>query len=391
MEMKPSLIPFDDESDKSEIPSMVGFGAFKRIGVVASILALSGLGLVWESPLRKLQRDSVASLRNDSQNDLLLLAENGDKVKEGLKAAVTHTGETARNLYNKIQDVNEQGRKAEAEIGQWARLEGTKNNKDIEKYVKQMAYAAVILSHIEIDFKAWCHIQNILFGSELMRLERILGKHREKDGPISLDLDVKIIGKAVARGLKDLNRMMRRVTKVQVQFKTLSAVAVQMLREVEEQKKKLSQKASNAKRDIHRAGIGCAVSMVAGAVGTVATVGAGGIFAAGLIALGCGPAAYLQHGNIEDLSEALVKKFEKQAKQLVHLKDTSNALGAQATKDYNAMADVKETLSALDGLLIDDVTLFKEEVVPKMKTLVKKLKFYAETQHITSSEDLRRR
>lgn len=351
-----------DDRDPNEFPSVGVAGQYKRASLVASIfasiLALSGLALFgswdssWGSPVSNLKQ-------TDSTLDVVSLAAKQKALTDGWMSAVQNTLETAQGLDDQISRVKEAGDQAADEIEKWAEAESAKNNKEIGKYVKKMAHAAVVLVNIETDFKSWVTVQYNLFRINHKRLSKKFDA-AESGVDINIDCEFKILDRAVDRGLKSLKEMMKDIQSVQVDFKVLAAQAGDMLRKVKEARKTLLAKRKTGHDDL----VGCGV-----AVGATATVAAAPVGIA-VMAAACTSAASIAGVTIEVVVANAVEQFEKQKKKVSSLHDKADMLGDKAERDYKTMSKVKTMLETLDALMIKDVDLFNDTVMPEIEKLV---------------------
>lgn len=361
MEYKMYSLPGDDR-DPNEFPSVGVAGQYKRASLVASIfasiLALSGLALFgswdssWGSPVSNLKQ-------TDSTLDVVSLAAKQKALTDGWMSAVQNTLETAQGLDDQISRVKEAGDQAADEIEKWAEAESAKNNMEIGKYVKKMAHAAVVLVNIETDFKSWVTVQYNLFRINHKRLSKKFDA-AESGVDINIDCEFKILDRAVDRGLKSLKEMMKDIQSVQVDFKVLAAQAGDMLRKVKEARKTLLAKRKTGHDDL----VGCGV-----AVGATATVAAAPVGIA-VMAAACTSAASIAGVTIEVVVANAVEQFEKQKKKVSSLHDKADMLGDKAERDYKTMSKVKTMLETLDALMIKDVDLFNDTVMPEIEKLV---------------------
>jgi len=360
MEYKMYSLPGDDR-DPNEFPSVGVAGQYKRASLVASIfasiLALSGLALFgswdssWGSPVSNLKQ-------TDSTLDVVSLAAKQKALTDGWMSAVQNTLETAQGLDDQISRVKEAGDQAADEIEKWAEAESAKNNMEIGKYVKKMAHAAVVLVNIETDFQSWVGVQYNLFRINHNRLSKKFDG-AESGVDINIDTEFKILDSAVDRGLKSLKEMMKGIQSVQVDFKVLAAQAGDMLRKVKEARKTLLAKRKTGHDDL----VGCGV-----AVGATATVAAAPVGIA-VMAAAC-TSASIAGVTIEVVVANAVEQFEKQKKKVSSLHDKADMLGDKAERDYKTMSKVKTMLETLDALMIKDVDLFNDTVMPEIEKLV---------------------
>jgi len=359
-----------DDRDPNEFPSVGVAGQYKRASLVASIfasiLALSGLALFgswdssWGSPVSNLKQ-------TDSTLDVVSLAAKQKALTDGWMSAVQNTLETAQGLDDQISRVKEAGDQAADEIEKWAEAESAKNNMEIGKYVKKMAHAAVVLVNIETDFQSWVGVQYNLFRINHNRLSKKFDG-AESGVDINIDCEFKILDRAVDRGLKSLKEMMKDIQSVQVDFKVLAAQAGDMLRKVKEARKTLLAKRKTGHlavlSSVGACLVGCGV-----AVGATATVAAAPVGIA-VMAAACTSAASIAGVTIEVVVANAVEQFEKQKKKVSSLHDKADMLGDKAERDYKTMSKVKTMLETLDALMIKDVDLFNDTVMPEIEKLV---------------------
>jgi hypothetical protein len=356
-------------------------GKFKRTGVVATILAMSGLGLFasreapWQSTVNKLETDS--HLDDFSR----LNAEKQLALTDGWKDSLGTTLETADGLASNIKSVADMGKDAEKEISNWAEAVGTKNNKEIRKYVKTMAHATVNLINVQTDFKSWLYVQYTLYNINQNRLKRKFAKAKPGDD-INIDTEFKIMDKALTKGLNQLKEMMAKVALCQTDFKVLAAKAKNMLREVEEQTKQLQQKREGWHLAIAGSGMACAGAVVVGITGAAASVGTLSAPAALIVAAGCGGAMAASGMTVEVACNAAKAQLASQSKKVSGLAERSNMLGDRASRDYENMSKVKSHMDALHGIMINDADLFRHDVMPELKKLVDLLNRLRNTQKI---------
>jgi len=235
MEEKPCLFPIDDGGEASP---MVVTGTLKRIGLVASILAMSGVALFasWEISYKT----HLGTWETDSHLDVVSLAANQKQLVEGWKSAISKTCNSAEGLQGDILKMKETTDLANQEISGWAQVAAKENDAEVREHVHRMAETQVNVENIQGYFKVLCRGQHILYNS---------AKKAEEKKNVGSEL--KVMKKAVDRGFEALNELMTKVSVVQTDSKVLAAEAQDMLRRVKRYKKKLAASGCKSQKDMH--------------------------------------------------------------------------------------------------------------------------------------------
>lgn len=349
-------------------------GALKRTGICASLFMM--LGMIWTAS----SAPSAKDLRGSSSLRIMSLAEQ-KTLMQYWQEAVHMTKDAADDLQAHLNDVQETADKARKQIDAWAQAKSAQNDKRISKYVKRQARAAVVLSTIDTDFKAWCFTQSALFTAQVMLLEK---KFNTSDGGIVFDVDAEyhLLKRTVDKSLEVLGGMMKKITRVQTDFSILAADAKEMEREIKEEAAELDKKAYAAGYTVLGAGVSCYGGVFVAAGLDIFSLGSASLLSVGMAAGACAGVGVAGDVSIHILAEHWEHAMIDQAAYAHKLGTRATDLQSHAGADYRRMSTVKQHLDTLDVYLAPNVDIFQALVIPEMKNLVKVLQAMAHKQVI---------
>merc|ERR1719210_116544 len=296
------------------------------------------------------------------------------------QGSIQTTKDVARDLHAHLQDVRATADAARKQIDEWAQAESAKNNKEIKRYVVITAQAAVYLTNIETDFKAWCFTQKAWFKVEVMLLEK---KFKNSHGEVAnISSECLLLNRAVDKGLKALKDMMGKIQTVQSLFSVLTAAAKQMERKIKEDMKKVKHDTAGGALTIGAAGLGCAGGILVGSAVAIASLGSGSLLGAGIGAVACGGVAVTGAVSLSACGNMWAHAMQDQVAYAHKLGKGTKRLESRAKADYDKMSTAKQAFDVVDGFLIPDVDMFKQAVVPALKDLVGILDTLANEQRI---------